>query len=91
MRPQSPASSRLRPIRTAKATTNRTAACVNVGAGVGAKTGAATSVGGMMKTFGEFGEFWKMGGRGDHIMSLGRAMCPIPALMSVAGGSHGRS
>ncbi len=59
MRPQIPASSRLRPIKTAKETTNRTAARVNVGACVGAKTGAATSVGGMMKTFDEFGEFWK--------------------------------
>lgn len=72
MQPQSPANSRLRPIRAAKATTNRTAACVNVGAGVDAKTGAATSVGGMMKTFEEFGGFWKMGRRGDHNMSLGR-------------------
>ena len=31
MRPQSPASSRLRPIRAANETANRTAACVNVG------------------------------------------------------------
>ena len=31
IRPQSPASSRLRPIRAAKETTNRTAACVKVG------------------------------------------------------------
>ena len=71
MRPQSPASSRLRPIRAANETTNRTAACVKVGACVGAKTGAAASVDGMMNTFDECGEFWKMGGRGDHILSLG--------------------
>ncbi len=60
IRPQSPASSRLRPSKAAKATTNRTAARVNVGV-TGAKTGAATSSGGMMKTFDEFGEFWKTG------------------------------
>ena len=47
IRPQSPASSRLRPIRAAKETTNLMAACVKVGV-AGAKTGAATSVGGMM-------------------------------------------
>ena len=57
MWPQSPASSRLRPSKAAKETTNRTAARVNVGACVGAKTGAATSVGGMMETFNECGEF----------------------------------
>ena len=45
------------------------AACVKVGV-TGAKTGAATSVGGMMTTFDEFGEFWKMR-RGDQILSLG--------------------
>ena len=59
MRPQSPASSRLRPIRAAKETANRTAAWVNVGAAGGVMTDAATSVGGMMNTFDEYGEFWK--------------------------------
>ena len=44
---------------------------MNVGACVGAKTGAATSVGGMMTTFDECGEFWKMGRSGDQILSLG--------------------
>ena len=44
---------------------------MNVGAVVGAKTGAATSVDGIMNTFGEFGEFWKMGGSGDQILSPG--------------------
>jgi hypothetical protein len=53
---QSPASRRLTPIKATKETketTNRTAARVNVGA----MTGAATSVGGMMTTVDEFGEF----------------------------------
>ena len=50
--------------------TNRTAACVKVGV-TGAKTGAAASVGGMMTTFDEFGEFWEMR-RGDQILSPGR-------------------
>ena len=61
MQPQSPASSRLRPIRTAKDAANRTAAWVNVG-GAGAKTGAATSVGGIINTFDECGELWKWAG-----------------------------
>ena len=89
MRPQSPASSRLRPIRAAKETANRTAAWVKVGV-TGAKTGAATSVGGMMNTFDECGEFWKWAASGDQSCRSARAMWPIPALMSVAGGPHGR-
>ena len=68
--PQSPASSRLRLIRAANETANRTAAWVNVGV-AGAKTGVAPSVGGMMNTFDKFGEFWKMGGSGDQILSPG--------------------
>ena len=47
------------------------AACVKVGADLGAKTGAATSVDGMMNTFEEFDEFWKMDGRGNQILPLG--------------------
>jgi hypothetical protein len=70
MRPQSPASSKLRPIRAAKETTNLMAACVKVGV-TGAKTGAATSVDGMMNTFDKFSEFWKMDGSGNQILSLG--------------------
>ena len=46
------------------------AACVKVGV-TGAKTGAATSVGGMMNTFDEFGWFWKMGGERDQILPRG--------------------
>lgn len=91
MWPQSPASRRLRPSKAAKETTNRTAARVNVGACVGAKTGAATSVGGMMKTFDEFGEFWKWTEEAIKSCRAARAMCPISAPMSVAGRSHGGS
>lgn len=61
MRPQSPASSRLRLIRAAKETANRTAAWVKVGV-TGAKTGTATSVGGMINTFDECGGLWKWAG-----------------------------
>jgi hypothetical protein len=69
MLPQRLASRRLRPIKAAKQTTNRTAACVNVGAATGGKSGAATSVCGIMTTFKEYGWFWKMDG--DHRQSGG--------------------
>lgn len=59
--PQIPASSRLKPIRAAKETTNRTAARVKVGV-IGATTGAATSVGCMMNTFDEGSELWRSAG-----------------------------
>jgi hypothetical protein len=66
MRPQSPASRRLRPIKAANERINRTAAWVNVGAATGGKSGAATSVCDMMKTFNEFSFFWTIGERGDR-------------------------
>jgi hypothetical protein len=66
MHPQRLASRRLRPIKAAKERTNRTAACVNVGAATGGKSGAATSVCDMMKTFNEFSLFWKIDERGDR-------------------------
>lgn len=61
MQPQSAASSKLRPMRAAKDTANRTAAWVKVGV-TGARTGAATSVGGMINTFDECGGLWKWEG-----------------------------
>ncbi len=63
---QSPASRRLRPINAAKETTNRTAACVNVGVVTGEKSGAATSVCGTVNTFNKFSWYWKIGARGDQ-------------------------
>jgi hypothetical protein len=66
MHPQRLANRRLTPIKAAKERINRTAACVNVGAATGGKSGAATSVCDMMKTFNEFSFFWKMGERGDR-------------------------
>jgi hypothetical protein len=59
------ASRRLRPIKAAKEATNRTAACVNVGVATGGKSGAATSVCGMMKTFNEYGWFREIDGEHD--------------------------
>lgn len=58
-RAQRPDSRRLTPIKVASEATNRTAAAVNVGTGVGEKAGAATSFWRMVETFRKWGWFWK--------------------------------
>ncbi|QRM34096.1 hypothetical protein [Microvirga sp. VF16] len=59
------------PINTARETTNRIAADVNVGVDTGDKAGAVTSVCVMVNLFDQFGWFWKIGTE-RAIVPLGR-------------------